>query len=267
MKYLLLLITTVVLFISGDNVESNSPALQANVDNILFKSTFAGADYNQAGEYFIIQGKLNDEILTLRAKYPPANVELELGGDSENFATFERANGIIYTTTIDGGSGSILINEFSTSNKEITGDFNFTAVSVGLDTIRVSGGVFFRVPYGDGIDGEPTAGSFSAEIDGNPFVSINVLANELDNKIVIQGIVNSKKIKLTFPNDVEIGSYDLPASGFSASYTDDGVIEEVITGNFIIISHSVANKTMKGTFSFETATSSILLGQFNVTYQ
>jgi len=212
----LLFILFLSLVISCNNVESNSPALQADINNVLFKANFVGGDYFTDGNYFILQGKADDEIVTLRAKYPPANVLLEFGGESENFATFESANGIIYSTILDGGSGSMIINNNNTLNKTVTGDFNFTAVSIAQDTIRVSGGIFFKAPYGNAIDELPSAGVFYADVDGNPFVSINVFANDSGSSIIIQGIVNSKKIKITIPNNVEVGTYDLPTNGFSA---------------------------------------------------
>ena len=267
MKNLLFILLTTLLIVSCDNTESNSPAMQADVDNVLFRADFAEADYFNDGEYFILQGKADDEILTLRASYPPENVNLEFGGESENFATFERANGIIYSTVNEGGNGSMIINTLNATNNSISGDFRFTAVSVGQDTITVSGGIFFEVPFGNGVDETPNAGSFSAEVDGSPFTSIDVLANELGDSIVIQGIVNTKKIKITVPNIVEEGSFEFPASGFSASYIVDSEEEIATSGNIIIISHDLDENIIKGTFSFVTETNTITLGQFNVTYQ
>ena len=38
-------------------------------------------------------------------------------------------------------------NEISTDEKNITGEFNFTAISISLDTLSVRGGVFYKVSY------------------------------------------------------------------------------------------------------------------------
>jgi len=42
---------------------------------------------------------------------------------------------------------------------------------------------------------------------------------------------------------------------------------EATSGTIVVISLDTENKTIKGTYSFETETHTISFGQFNVTYQ
>lgn len=148
MKNLLLLFTAVLFFVSCDNVEENSHIIQANVNNVFFKADNLSANYHPNGNYFILEGKTGDDVLSLKIEYPPANIELDLGIETESYGTFTNSFGVVYTTNTEGGSGKVIINAISTSNRLITGDFNFTAISPGLDTLIVSGGIFYQAKYG-----------------------------------------------------------------------------------------------------------------------
>ncbi|MCF6307847.1 MAG: DUF6252 family protein [Flavobacteriaceae bacterium] len=148
MKNLLLLFTAVLFFVSCDNVEDNSHIIQADVENVFFKADSFSANYHPVGNYFILEGQTGDEILSLKIEYPPANIELDLGMETESYGTFTNSFGVVYTTNTEGGSGKVIINKISTSSRFITGDFNFTAISSGLDTLTVSGGIFYQAKYG-----------------------------------------------------------------------------------------------------------------------
>jgi len=147
MKNLLLLFSLIILSVSCEDVQDNFPALQAKVDNVLFQANYIRGEHHSSGNYFVLLGDLNDEKITLKANYPPANELLEFGENSSNYATFERANGIVYTTQTEGGSGSMIFNNVDTSEQTITGDFKFTAISQSQDTIIVSGGIFYKANY------------------------------------------------------------------------------------------------------------------------
>jgi len=92
-------------------------------------------------------------------------------------------------------------------------------------------------------------------------------AADTGNSIVIIGSANSNSITLGVPVDITSGSYEIPAAGFIASYTVDQLKEDAVEGTIIIVEHDTANKTIKGTFSFKTASYIVSVGQFNVIYQ
>jgi hypothetical protein len=110
-------------------------------------------------------------------------------------------------------------------------------------------------------------GTFSADIDGNPFTAVSVNAVDTGNSIVITGSSTSTTILLRMPIEIEAGTYTLPASGFNGSHSINGVTEEAIGGTFVIESHDTGTNVIIGTFIFETASHSITAGAFNVAYQ
>lgn len=267
MKNLLILFFATLVIASCNNTETNSPAFQASIEDEFFKANFTEANYIESGEYFVLQGKNNNQIITLRGSYPPDGVNIEFGEGSENFAIYEDINGIVYSTAVSGGDGSMRINENSTEDKNISGEFNFTAISISQDTLSISGGVFYKVSYlneeGDGSN----SGSFSAELNGSAFVPLDVFANDNGSAIVVKGVINSETILLGFPDDVEAGTYELPMGGFTARVDNGSDNEDAISGEVVIIAHDITEKTISGTFQFQTPTNTVNTGQFNVTYQ
>lgn len=267
MKNLLILFFATLVIASCEKIETNSPAFQASIEDEFFKANFSEANYIENGEYFVLQGKNSNQIITLRGSYPPEGVNLEFGEGSENFAIYEDSNGVVYSTAVPGGEGSMRINEISTEEKNLTGEFNFTAISISLDTLSIRGGVFYKVPYGNEVGDGSNAGSFSAELNGNAFVPLDVFANDNGSAIVIKGVINSDEIFLGVPNDVEVGTYELPMGGFTARVDDGTDIEDAINGEIVIDSHDITEKTISGTFQFQTPTNTVNVGEFNVTYQ
>ncbi len=266
MKNLLLLAFATTLLFSCEDIETNSPSLQASIDNVLFKATDARVTQNDDGT-FLVQGITNDEALTLKISNNNVGTYV-VGGGSGNYATFENSLGITYSTSPEG-SGEIIVTDLNPTLNAMSGTFNFTAMVPGVDTITVQNGVFFEVLYdgNSGGGGNTNDGTLLATVDENPFNPFNVSAVDTGNSIIILGANNSSSISVIVPIDVEAGSFDLPENGFSASYTLNSVEEDAIFGNIVIISHEVGVKTLTGTFSFLTENHTIEQGQFNVTYQ
>ncbi len=267
MKNLLILFFATLVIASCEKIETNSPAFQASIQDEFFKANFSEANYIENGEYFVLQGKNSTQIITLRGNYPPEGVELIFGEGSENFAIYEDVNGVVYSTAVPGGDGSMKINEISSEDKTLTGEFNFTAVSISLDTLSISGGVFYKVSYGNEIGDGSNAGSFSAELNGNAFVPLDVFANDNGNAILVKGVINSEEIHIGMPNDIEVGTYDVLSNGILARVYNDSDSENAISGELIITAHDITEKTISGTFQFQTPTNTVNVGQFNVTYQ
>ncbi|MFT5249201.1 MAG: hypothetical protein ACI93P_000925 [bacterium] len=267
MKNLLILFFATLLLVSCEKTETNSPAFQASIEDDFFKANFAGANYIENGAYFVLQGKNSNQIITLRGSYPPEGVNLIFGEGSENFAIYEDINGIVYSTSIPGGEGSMKINEISTEEKHMTGEFSFTGISISLDTLSINSGVFYQVPYGNEIGDGSNAGSFSAELNGSVFLPLDVFANDNGNAILIKGVINSEEILIGVPNDVETGTYNAVTGGVTARVNNDSGNEDAISGEVTIATHDIIEKTISGTFQFQTPTNTVNIGQFNVTYQ
>jgi hypothetical protein len=267
MKNLLILFFASLLVVGCEKIETNAPAFQANITDDFFKATISEANYIENGMYFVLQGKNSNQIITLRGNYSSEGVNLIFGEGSENFAIYEDSNGIVYSTAVPGGEGSMKINEISAEETTITGEFNFKGISISLDTLSITGGVFYKVPYGNEIDDGSNAGSFSTELNGNVFVPLDVFANNNGNTILIKGIINSEEILIGVPNDVEGGTYDVLTGGFIARVNDGSGNQDAISGEITINTHDTIEKTISGTFQFQTPTNTVNGGQFNVTYQ
>ena len=266
MKNLLILLFTTILLVACEKIETNSQAFEASIEDDFYRASISKANYIENGAYFVLQGKNSNQIITLRGKYPAEGVSLIFGEGSENFAIYEDRNGIVYSTAVLGGEGSMIINEVSTEEKTITGEFNFKGISMGLETLSVTGGLFYKVPYDIDLGPGTNAGSFSAELDGNVFVPLDVVANVIGNTILIKGFINSKEILVGVPTDTENGTFNLLNEGFVAEADDGSGNESIISGEVTITTHNTIEKTISGTFQFQTPTNTVNAGQFNVTY-
>lgn len=264
MKNLFYVLLAALSIVSCDDIESNDLALQANIDNNLYRSTDARAALNDDGS-LTIQGFTDEQSLTLHlVRLGEGNFTIAEG--RPNYAVFEDIGGSIYTTRPDG-EGLITISEVNQANKTLSGTFNFNAFLPGIDTIYVSKGTLHNVPYSGGEITDPSnAGSFSAQVNGNPFLPITVTSRNTGNSIVTSGSTTNATIVLSVAPNVEPGDYSLPRSGFSAKYQGVNGPEATSGGSITILEHNPTDRTLKGTFSFLTNLSEITEGQFNVTY-
>ena len=124
MKNFLFALLSALSIISCDDIQTNDVAMQANVDNNLYKSTDARASVNEDGS-LTIQGFTDEESLTIHiASLAQGNYTIQEG--SPNYAIFEDMGGNIYTTRPDG-EGVVTISEVDETNKTLSGIFNFNA--------------------------------------------------------------------------------------------------------------------------------------------
>jgi len=267
MKTFFIVLFALVAIISCKDTERNSPALQGTINDELFRAIDSRAVKQEDGSY-IIQGITENEALTLKIRQGFTGV-FEVGGESSNYASFEDFNGYAYLTN-PNGEGEIVVSDFDTISKIISGTFKFKAILQGIDTIAVQRGVFFEVPFYFEPQDEPNipnAGTFVAHINEAPFNAFTVTAAQAGNTITIAGTTPSKSIIINVPIDVSEGTHLIPEVGYTASYTEGSTTEEAVSGNISIVSHDPVIRKIKATFSFQTATKNISLGQFNITYQ
>ncbi len=267
--FLLLFILCFSLISCEEEIATNTPALQGTLDDLFFKAIDARATQFDDGS-FLVQGVTQRELLTLRVRSGRPGA-YALGNDSLNYGTFQNRAGDIYDTH-PSGAGEIVVSNWDEANRTLTGTFTFTAILPGTDTLTVQRGIFFEVPYQGILIDEPTddpppnAGTFVADIDGATFNPFDIAAALVGDQIVIRGLTPSTEVTVGVPASVTLGNYTLPTLGFSAAYTKNGVTETASSGNIIIIEHQPDQKTIKGTFSFRTASHVITRGQFNVSY-
>lgn len=264
MKKIVFLLLAFSTFISCDDTQVNEVALQAKVNDNLYISTDARASSTADGG-ILIQGFTDTESLTLRiSKLKEGIFEIKEG--SPNYAVFENFEGNLFLTKPEG-VGTVTITELNEATKTLSGSFLFNAIAPGIDTIYVSQGVMYNIPYsGDDIPDPTNAGTFSAQVDGNPFLPIVVSARDTGNSIIVSGSTANATMAISMPSGVEVGEYTLPKSKFSAKYQDGDGPQTTAAGQINVLEHNTGNKTIKGTFSFLTNRSEIAVGKFEVTY-
>ena len=264
MKKFAFLLLAILPFISCDDTEINEVALQAKINNRLYQSTDARASTSEGN--LVIQGTNIDETLTLSVSGLSVG-DFAISGGSGNNAIFADAFGNVFNTN-PGGEGNVNISEVDEINKTLTGTFRFSAILPGVDTIYVSKGVIYRVPFGDQDLPDPDINDnvFRAKIDGDPFNPTVILANSGFGTIILTGSTADSSIVLTMPDTVEPGRYDLN-SDYDAVLTGSQHGDEETSGGVIRIqAHDPQARTIKGTFKFNTTTHAITEGIFDLVY-
>ena len=263
MKKIAFLLLAILPFISCEDTETNDVALQAKINNRLYQSTGAQASLIE-GE-LVIQGSNMDESLTLTLS-GLSEGDFIIKPGSTNQAVFADAFGNVFKTR-SGGEGLVTITEVDEGNKTLTGTFKFSAIMPSVDTIYVSKGFLYHVPYDGGSINIPGADNFTAKVDGNLFNPMGISATSTGNSIVILGTTAEASIVITVPVAVEAGTYTLPRNRYSAQYQDANGPQTTSGGEIKIIEHNSQLKTIKGNFSFITDLSEITEGEFEVSYQ
>lgn len=268
-KIYLLLLVAVSVLCSCENVQDNRDAMQGQIDDRFFRAPDAYAQTNTDGSFSII-GNSPDQKITLSLEDSAFKTHV-LGGIPQNFATVEDSNGNVYRTQNGIEAGEVTITRRCISCGIISGEFNFTAIQAGVDTIRVSKGFFFDVRIEDAIDDpdDPTVvtNSLTAIVDGGAFTASQIVGQEVGDEIVITGTLDGREILIAMPSDVSFGNYDLPQAGFTAFYTDaSGNAQEAVTGRVTVNFNNVALRSTKILFRFDTANHTITDGDARVSY-
>lgn len=263
-KFTLFLIIALSLFACEDN-DVNEFAMQAKIGNRLYTSTEAQATVAANGT-LIIEGSTRLESLTIRlSRLEERDFNIREGA-SNNWAVFSDMDGNLYDTK-PNGSGLVTISEVNQAKKTISGTFHFSAMRPGIDTVYVSQGVLYNIPYvGGNPDNPEGSGSLTAKVDGELFTPTVVSAGETGNSIAIFGTAITSTIGITVPLAVEAGEYILPRNGFSAKYQNEAGPQTTTEGRINITEHNLQTRNLKGTFSFVTNSSEITEGQFDVIY-
>ena len=265
MKKIVFLLFAVLPFVSCDDTETNDVSFQAKIDNRLYQATESVASVDDNGSLIIKGANIEESIILTLSSLKKGN--FMISNESPNHAVYADASGNTFTTN-SNGYGVVRISDVDEVNRTLTGNFSFSAILRGVDTVYVSKGVLHQVPFSDGnivIPGE--AGIFKAKVDGEPFVPSHVAGINTGNSIIISGDSMDASIAISTPVDVEAGEYTLPRGGFSAKYQDTSGPQTTSEGLLKIISHDPVAKTMNGTFSFITNLSEITEGEFEITYE
>lgn len=265
-KYILLLLLAVISFASCENTEDNSPALQGEVDSVFFKAYASFVTEDGTGRY-LIQGLSAVKTITL-AVSSLSEGTYAFGLGSNNYATYEDNTGNTYTTNPLGGG---LVNITATSSTgAVSGNFEFSAMIPGIDTVYVNKGKFYEVPLGVASDTDDTPnnndGTLSAEVNSIPFNPVTISAVNTGNSIAILASTSSNSLLLRMPITVEAGDHTLPSAGFQATYTEGGNSQDAGSGTISVASHDPVARTISGSFNFVAGANQVSSGIFDVAY-
>lgn len=267
MRFFLLFLFVAFALISCEDVQTNSPALQAELNDVLFQSIDPKAEIMEDGRV-VIQGETAQEKITITLSNNIPGV-YQLGSNRPNKAVYVDFLSSVYTTN-PYGTGTVVIHAGDEDNT-LTGTFRFDAYRYGLDTLTVRKGHFYKVPILAGStteDPDIPSNILTAVINGENFDGTNVTTNVSGDLLNITGTNLNQTLTLTFPVDLAPGNYPLGVE-FSASYTLDGETYEAVTGNLSVVNHLTDLNEISGAFSFQTEgpdAFTIAQGQFNVSY-
>ncbi|MFC4635482.1 DUF6252 family protein [Dokdonia ponticola] len=254
----------------SSEIEDNSPALQGVVDSTLFRSADSRALFNDNGS-LLIQGNSDAQTLNILINSLDQS-QIELGGQNPNtdIASFTDEFGNVFSTASTDASGQI--NYEINSDNTISGTFNFTALSNGLqDEITVSQGFMFGIPILTALGDTPdmsTNDSFTARVNSvifNPTIISTVGANLL----TVSGQTQQASISVLFPPDTPPGTYDIaPGTDFQASYIllSSSTVLEAQSGTLTIVSNDTDANEVSAEFVFDVDGFSITDGEFSVSY-
>jgi len=267
MKYFLVLLIASILFVSCEDLQDNTPALQGTIDDVFFKANDARAVLNDNGSY-TLQGYGQDKTLTLHINQAELGT-YQLGEGQPNYASFEDELGNVYTT-VPSGEGEIVLTDRCLSCGWLTGTFHFSGILQGLDTINVHRGIFYQVSFFEGIIGDGSggisAGYLNAYVDNSQFVATTVSAELSGNTIVIVGAIDSRKITIEVPSNATSGNYNLPFEGYKAVYTNENGSEEAISGTITVNFNNTQGNHILIFFNFNTENNVITEGRTEVDY-
>ncbi len=228
------------------------------------------APYNKVGTYTWKSVTAGGGIMAL-AYNPAGGTGGFLSIDKSTMNTPEFA---AYTDT-----AKIIISKIDAVNSKISGTFEFTGFrykdptggSLTIETKKLTNGSFTDIPFSKDIAVTPTKNTFSAKLNGAAFIPTYINGLNAGGVISIigrRGIIEN--IGLSFPNTINIGTYDLDSFGenrglyIKNSNIDGSGIFGADVGSATITSHDKTNKKVVGTFKF-TANSLFVPEKYNIT--
>jgi len=254
----------------SDDIQDNTPALQAVKDSVLFRSLDSKAFFNDNGS-LLIQGSSDTESLNILIN-SINETEIELGGDNPNtnIASFTDEFGNMFSTASTNADGQVTYQ--INANNTVSGNFNFSALRNGIqDTITLSRGFMFEIPILTELGNVPNMGtndSFSARINSLIFNPTMISAVGVD-LLTVSGATQEASISVLFPTDIPAGTYDIaPGTDFRAIYSlfDTSTVLEAQSGTLTIVSNDTTANEVSGNFVFEADGFSITNGEFSVSY-
>ncbi|WP_299763909.1 DUF6252 family protein [uncultured Dokdonia sp.] len=265
-----ILLLSLFIFSCSNDIQDNSPALQAVVDTVLVRSADSRAVFNDDGS-LLIQGNTDSQTINILIN-SLNQTQVELGGDNPNtnIASYTDEFGNVFSTASSSADGQV--NYEINGDNTVSGTFNFTALrNANQDTITLSRGFMFGIPILTELGDTPdmsTNDSFTARVNSVIFNPTIIAAVEA-NLLTVAGQTQQASISVLFPPDTPPGTYDIaPGTDFRATYTllSNNTVLEAQSGTLTIVANDTDADEVSGNFVFEVDGFSITDGEFSVSY-
>ncbi|HHB77979.1 MAG TPA: hypothetical protein ENK85_01945 [Saprospiraceae bacterium] len=246
-----------------------------------WKADTSYSEINEDDDQIIVFGKNND-----------FSVKMTLAGAGKGKFNLDDADNDLFVQSattayhyLEGTGGKVELTLNDKVDHALSGVFSGMLVDTLLDTLVVEGGVFTHIKYLDttGTGGPgPTicpVNMIAASLDGNALGLTFLGATKLGNSIQIIGsnAASLENVQIVFPADIVPGTYSFtgtsPIATYSKTSGTNAVSYNSISGTLVIEAHNVAQKSVKGTFSFTaqeigggTGTKDITGGNFCAKY-
>ncbi|WP_299243302.1 DUF6252 family protein [uncultured Aquimarina sp.] len=265
-----------------DDVEFNTPGLQATIDGKLFRPDIRKAIIHDDGTLVIVGNTGTESINFTTSSTNIGTYRLEQ--QAINKVSFEDDD--VKFISEDGVSnGQIVITEIY--NDRVSGNFYFEDLKGSNGkSISFKNGWFYRLPIENFVPEPEEEEEVEEEIiinveEEDPLINpcllnasliakingIQMITDDHDAipfgvnnpSIFIKASNEDEEIEIVFPIDVTVGTHSLTGSGdYSATYSLYNDKASAITGTLTITSHDTESKCIDGSFEF-TTTSGIVV--------
>ena len=284
-KITLFLCTLCVIFQScTEDIEVNTPALQATMDGHLFRPADRKAILHDDGrlEIFGNSGSQKISISTYVTHTGTYQITTKSAPESINQINYTQAD---QKYGIEEGisEGEIVITDIFDSY--VSGHFSFKSLKTASgQTMDVENGWFYMLPIvpASEVISNPDEtpinpcllnASLSADVDGEAIVSTIHKAEAFGVRepfpsIRITAGNGAETIEIVFAIETDPGTFDLTGSGdYSATYTNSKEKSAAVSGTLTIIEHDKETQCISGTFAYTTASGIVVTnGQFDFGY-
>ncbi|MFN2260993.1 MAG: DUF6252 family protein [Psychroflexus sp.] len=242
----------------GDDIETNNPIIQGEVNGQVFRTDDVSATITN-NDGLQISGRSLDRI---RLRTSSSEVGMYYVEDAGNQARFTR-DGEEYTASGEGAEGIIEIEK--NEGGKVSGTVYFNAQIDGdEEVLNFSRGVFFGVPITNLTPEEPEVpeDEFNVTVNGENFNIIQLDPMNSNGAIVIVAGSQDGSIDLSFPENLEVGEYAFEENeDISGTYATIGSDpSDAATG--ILNIEETSETSISGTFSFTTENGDEIAGDF-----
>jgi hypothetical protein len=157
-KFIILFLATIALSGCTQEVTFNNPSVQGTKDNYFWRAQSFTATIDPVNNIILLEANSQFETLKLKMPLPsttnPCPITSILGTGSESEATFSyivSGQNLIYTTGANAQDGQIILTEYDSVNKTVSGTFRFnsfisTTNPLVNPIVNFTQGVFYKVP-------------------------------------------------------------------------------------------------------------------------